>query len=272
MTQRFHGKTVLVTGASSGIGAATARLFAGEGARVVLAARSGDALARLAAELGGPERALAVSCDVTEVAGLPSLVDAAERRFGAVHVLVNNAGYNARGAVETVPVDALVRVVDVNLRAPIALCRLALPALRRAGGGAIVNVASLAGRIPLPDEAVYSATKFGLRAFSFALAEELRGSAISVSVVSPGPVETPFILSELDTVPDLVFSQPASTAEEVARVIADCAERGTRERAIPPLSGVLTTLGYLLPAASRALRPWFEWRGRRRKRRLKRKP
>ncbi len=270
MRQRFQGKTVLVTGASSGIGAATARLFAAGGARVVLAARSEDGLNRLAAEIGGAERALAVPCDVTDVAALASLVDVAERRFGSLHVLVNNAGYNARGAVETVPVDELLRVVDVNLRAPIALCRLALPALRRAGGGAMVNVASLAGKIPLPVEAVYSATKFGLRAFSFALAEELRGTGISVSVVSPGPVETPFILSRIETVPDLVFSQPVSTAEEVARVIADCAERGWRERSLPALSGYLTTLGYLLPAASRLLRPWFERQGRRRKKRYAR--
>ncbi len=267
MTQRFEGKTVLVTGASSGIGAAAARLFATEGARVVLAARSEDALNRVATESGGSERALVVACDVNDVAKLASLVTDAERRFGSLHILINNAGYNARGAVETVPVDELLRVVDVNLRAPIALCRLALPALRRAGGGAIVNVASLAGKMPLPDEAAYSAAKFGLRAFSFALAEELRGSDISVSVVSPGPVKTPFIFSQPESVPDIVFSQPMSTAEEVARVIADCAQRGQRERSMSPLSGYLTTLGYLLPSASRVLRPWFERLGRRRKKR-----
>lgn len=123
MTQRFEGKTVLVTGASSGIGAAAARLFATEGARVVLAARSEDALNRVATESGGSERALVVACDVTDVAKLASLVTDAERRFGSLHILINNAGYNARGAVETVPVDELLRVVDVNLRAPIALCR-----------------------------------------------------------------------------------------------------------------------------------------------------
>lgn len=267
MMQRFQGKSVLVTGASSGIGAAAARLFAAEGARVVLAARSVDALNRLVAEIGGSERAVAVPCDVTDPAALRSLVEVSERRFGSLQILINSAGYNSRGAVETVAMDELLRVVDVNLRAPIALCRLALPALRRAGGGAIVNIASLAGKIPLPHEAVYSATKFGLRAFSFALAEELRGASISVSVVSPGPVETPFILSQVETVPDIVFSQPMSTAEEVAHAIADCAERGTREGSIPPLSGYLTTLGYLLPAASRVLRPWFERRGRKRKRR-----
>lgn len=267
MTQRFEGKTVLITGASSGIGAAAARLFAAQGARVVLAARSGEALERVAREIGGPDQSLAVPCDVTDVAALASLVDTAERHFGSMHILINNAGYNTRGAVDTVPVEDLLRVVDVNLRAPIALSRLALPALRRAGGGTIVNVASLAGKIPLPNEAVYSATKFGLRAFSFALAEELRGGNIRVSVVSPGPVETPFILSQIETVPDIVLSQPMSTAEEVARVIVACAERGTRERSIPTLSGYLTTLGYLVPAASRLLRPWFERHGRRRKKR-----
>lgn len=205
---RFEGKTVVVTGASSGIGAAVARLFAAEGARVVLAARSADALNRVAAEIGGSERALAVPCDVTDPAALATLIDVVERRFGAIHILINNAGYNARGPVESRSTEELLQIVDVNLRAPIVLCRLAFPALRRAGGGAIVNVASLAGKFPLPHEAVYSAAKFGLRVFSLALAEELRGSGIRVSVVSPGPVETSFILSQVRRCPTLCSRKP----------------------------------------------------------------
>src|SRR5688500_7413422 len=114
MAERFVGKVVVVTGASAGIGAATSRRFAAEGARVVPPAATAPAAA--AALLA---RAVA-SC-------------------GAVHVLVNNAGYNRRGPVENVPAEELARIVDVNLRAPIVLARLAIPYLRRAGGGAIVN-------------------------------------------------------------------------------------------------------------------------------------
>ena len=113
--------------------------------------------------------------------------------------------------------------------APLLLTRAALPYLRRRGAGAVVNVASLAGRVPLPHEATYSAAKFGLRAFSFALAEELASTKIRISVVSPGPVETGFILTDLEHVPDLVFSQPMSTAEEIAALVVEAARGGARE-------------------------------------------
>ena len=114
----------------------------------------------------------------------------------------------------------------------------------------------------MAEEATYSATKFGLRAFSFALAEELRRGGIRVSVVSPGPVDTGF-LSDIDGIPDLVFSQPMYSAEEVASVILQCAHQGQLERAIPRVSGYLTTLGYLFPKLARMLKPLFERKGRR---------
>src|SRR5207244_1426830 len=160
---------------------------------------------------------------------------------------------------------------DVNLRAPITLCRRVLPYLRKAGKGAIVNVASLAGKVPLAHEAVYSATKFGLRTFSMALAEELRGTGITVSAVSPGPVDTQFIMGDLDHVPDIVLSQPLTTAENVAALVIACAIDGRVERATPRLSGVLTTLGYVSPGLRRLLRPVLESVGRRNKRRYARR-
>jgi len=261
MAERFSGKVVVITGASAGIGAAAARRFAAEGARVVLAARGVTELEVLAREIG-PERALAVPTDVTDAAAAGALLDRAVATFGAVHVLVNNAGYNRRGPVEHVPPEELARIVEVNLRAPIVLTRLAIPHLRRAGGGAIVNVASIAGRIPLAEEATYSATKFGLRAFTFALAEELEGSGITVSAVSPGPVETGFILREVEDVPAVVFSQPMSSAVEIADLILDCAADGTLERAHPASTAYLATLGYLVPQIPRLLRPLLERQGR----------
>jgi short-subunit dehydrogenase len=261
MAERFVGRVVVITGASAGIGAAAARRFAAEGARVVLAARSAGELDSLARELGA-ERALAVPTDVTDPAAVAALLDRATAAFGGIHVLVNNAGFNHRGPVEHSPVEELARIVDVNLRAPVVLTRLAIPHLRRAGGGAIVNVASIAGRIPLPEEATYSATKFGLRAFTFALAEELEGSGITVSAVSPGPVETGFILKELEDVPDVVFSQPMSTAGEIADLIVECAADGALERAYPASTAYLATVGYLIPQIPRLLRPLLERRGR----------
>lgn len=263
MSNRFEGRTVIVTGASSGIGESAARMFAAEGANVVLAARSAEVLERHAAEIaaaGGV--AMAVPTDVADASACALLLEAAESRFGGVHVLVNNAGYNFRGPVEEAPSSELARIIDVNLKAPVVLTRLALPYLRRCAKAAIVNVASLAGRIPLPYEATYSATKFGLRAFTFALAEELESTGITVSAVSPGPVETGFLLDDVEDVPDVVFSQPMSTADEVASLVLDCAADGTLERTCPQISGYLATAGYLLPQLPRLLRPILQYQGR----------
>jgi hypothetical protein len=159
-------------------------------------------------------------------------------------------------------------MIDVNLRAPILLSRMVLPYLQEAGGGAIVQVASLAGRVEVPGSATYSASKFGLRAFSRALGEELAGSGITVSVVSPGPVSTPFILQDLDRVTDLTLSQPMSTAEDVARRIVRAAAEGRVEYVVPAASRYLTTLGYLSPLARAWIRPWMERRGRQHRARL----
>lgn len=263
MSGRFDGKTVVVTGASSGVGAAAARRFAEEGARVVLAARTAAALESVAKEIG--DRALCVPTDVADADQARALIHRAVEATGGIHVLVNNAAYNHRGPVADASPDELGRIVDVNLRAPILLSRLALPQLLEQERGAIVNVASIAGQVPLANEATYSATKFGLRGFSMALAEELRGTGVTVSIVSPGPIDTGFLTDDIETVPDIVFSQPLSTADEVAGAVLDCAHDGRLERTIPRLSGALATAGYLVPELPRLLRPLLEFQGRRAK-------
>ncbi len=262
----FDGKTVVITGASSGIGEAAARKFVNQGARVVLAARSEEPLQRLASQLGD-DVAFAVPTDVSDLDACNRLLEETVARFGRIDVVVNNAAFNSRGPLEDLPVDHMLQILHVNLRAPMILTRLAIPKMRAQGSGTIVNVASLAGRFPLDDEASYSATKFALRVFSFAVAEELRDTNVRVAVVSPGPVDTGFITDDgvIDSVPALVFSQPMSTADEIADLVVASAKDGERERVKPAVGGKLATLGYLFPGLRRLLIPALERKGEREK-------
>jgi short-subunit dehydrogenase len=265
----FKDKSVIITGGSEGVGAAAARLFAEAGANLMLVARNRKNLEAIAAELRDKSRVEIFPMDVSDADSCEDLIKKTQFEFGRIDVLVNNAGFQARGYVESVTAEDLGRTIDVNLRAPIMLTRLALPHIREAGGGAIINVASLAGRTPVPGSAAYSASKFGLRAFTFSLAEEIRDSGIKLAVVSPGPISTQFILADIDKTSDLTFSQPISSAEEVAQVILDLCGNNQREQAMPAISGVLTTLSYLMPWLGRALRPALERRGSRVKKELK---
>lgn len=264
--KRFEGKTAVITGASSGIGASCARKLVAEGARVVLAARTRGPLQELAEELG-TDVAEAVPADISDVAQCKRLVQTATARFDRIDLLINNAGHNSRGLFEELPLEDMLQILDVNLRAPMVLSRLVLPAMRTANAGTIVNVASLAGRFALDDEATYSATKFALRIFSFAVAEELRGTNVRMCVVSPGPVDTGFITdpSVIDTVPPIVFAQPMSTPDEIADLVLESAVDGTLERSKPALSAKLATLSYLVPSVRRALMPAMERKGKRAK-------
>jgi hypothetical protein len=265
----FKDKTVIITGASEGVGAATARLFADAGANLMLVARTRKNLETIADELRDRTRVKVFAMDVADADACADAFKKAQVEFGHVDILVNNAGCHIRGPVEEVQPADLARIVDVNLRAPIVLSRLALPYLREAGAGAIVNVGSLAGRTPLPGSATYSSTKAGLRAFTRALAEELRDSKIKVALVSPGPIDTGFIMDDVDTVADITFSQPLSTAEEVAQTILDLCGNTKLEQTMPPISGFLTTLTYLMPWIGNALRPTLEKKGQRVKKQIK---
>jgi len=265
----FKDKTVIITGGSEGVGAATARLFADSGANLMLVARNKKNLEAMAEELRDRTRVEIFAMDVTDVDACNDLFKKAAFEFGHIDVLVNNAGYHARGNVREVDAAGLGRIIDVNLKAPIILSRLALPYLEEAGGGAIINVASLHGRLASVGATTYSASKFGLRIFTLALHDELQGTGIKAAVVSPGPIDTGFIMENLDDVDDIVFSQPMSTAEEVAQAILDLCGNNVREQAMPTSSGILTSVAYLMPWIGKILRPMLEKKGARKKAKIK---
>jgi len=269
MDNNFKDKTIIITGGSEGVGAAAARKFAAAGANLILVARQRKKLERLAEELRGVSRVEIVMMDVSDTDACVNLFKKAEFEFGGVHVLINNAGFHQRGLVETVDPEDLGRMIDVNLRAPIVLSRVAIPYLRQVDSAAIINVASLAGRAPIAGSAAYSASKFGLRAFTFALGEELADSNIKLAAVSPGPIDTGFIMSDIDAVADITFSQPMSTAEEVADQIMELCRNKKRERSMPPVSGFLATLSYLYPWINPLVVPLLEARGRQVKKALR---
>ena len=256
-------RVALVTGASAGIGLAVCRQLVGRGARVAMVARTRETLESAAAELGGGERAIPFPLDVGDLAALERLPEQVVARCGRLDFLVNNAGVHHRGPVAQRTPAELAAMVNVNLAAPIVLTRAALPHLPP--GGVVVNVASLAGFLPVRDAATYGASKAGLRAFGRALDEELRPRRIRVCSVSPGPVDTGFFLAELDDVTPITFSQPMSTAEQVAAAVLACLQGGGQEIALPWFGGKLATLGYLSPTFLRLLRPLMERIGRKKK-------
>lgn len=206
----IEGKVVAVTGASSGIGEATARLLASRGAKVVLAARREDRLAAVAAQLGDAAAYLAV--DVRRRLDVVDLVALAGKRFGRLDVLVSNAGVMPVSPLDDLRVDDWDAMVDVNIKGVLHGIAAALPVFRAQGAGHFVNVASTAGLRIVPTMAVYAGTKFAVRAISEGLRQEA-GDKLRVTIVSPGMTRTNFA----DTMTNpAVRTQLTETAEAIA--------------------------------------------------------
>ena len=187
-------KTVLVTGASSGIGEATVRRLVRTGANVALAARRSERLAALCAEIVPQgQRTLALVGDVTVEADRRRWVEATLQRFGRIDGLVNNAGYGQRGPIEQVPLDAIRRNFETNVFALLGLTQLVAPLMRAQGEGRIVNIGSVAGRVARPMSSVYDATKHAVEAFTDGLRGELKPFGIAVVLVRPGFILTEFV-------------------------------------------------------------------------------
>ncbi|HEX8850335.1 MAG TPA: SDR family oxidoreductase [Gemmatimonadaceae bacterium] len=181
------GRVAVVTGASRGIGLAVARALAGAGARVAMLARGADALRDAARPLG----AVAVPCDVGDERAVAGALERIGGELGAPEILVNNAGIFRLAPVERTTAADLRETLEVNLVAPFVLTRALVPAMRAAGRGHVVTIGSIADRATFPENGAYAASKFGARAMHQVLREELRGSGVRATLVSPGPVDTP---------------------------------------------------------------------------------
>ncbi|NOU27722.1 MAG: SDR family NAD(P)-dependent oxidoreductase [Polyangiaceae bacterium] len=254
----FEDKVAIVTGASSGIGLAVAEKLVMAGAKVALVARTKSTLDAAVRRLGS-DRAAAFALDVGDLDALIALPLRVKGHFGRLDIVVNNAGLNHRGAIDKHSAKALADIINVNLTAPIVLTRAASEHLET--GGSVVFVASIAGMVPVPGEATYSASKAGMRAFSRAVQEDFAERSIHCGIVSPGPVDTGFFGDELDEVPDLVFSQPISSADQIADAVLACIERRKEEIAVPGQSGRLATFAYVFPEVAKALRPMLQKKG-----------
>ena len=220
----------LVTGASSGIGAAFARALRARGRRLVLVARRAERLAALAAELGGADAVASIPLDLTGTDAPARLERALSERGLGVDLLVNNAGVGHTGRFSEAPLARILEMVDLNLRSVVELTRRLLPGMLERRSGAIINVVSTSAFQPVPYLATYAATKAALLFFTEALAAELRGSGLRVQALCPGLTETEF--QRVAGTDRVAFNKtPAATPEAVVAASLAALDRG-RERVI----------------------------------------
>ena len=225
MSNNIEGKVVVITGASSGLGEATARLLSAQGASVVLGARRIDRLRVLADELsrrGG--KALAVPTDVIQCDQVKRLVDAAVQTYGRIDVMINNAGLMPQALLERLKIDEWNQMIDVNIKGVLHGIAAALPHMKQQKAGHFINVSSVAGHRVGPGFAVYAATKYAVRALSEGLRQEVKPYNIRTTVISPGAVATE--LPNTVTDPQAAerirkfYAEVAIPAESFARAVA----------------------------------------------------
>jgi len=240
MTQTLAEKVAIVTGASSGIGAATARELARRGAWVVLAARRTDELdAQLHTITNAGGQAIGIPTDVTDSSQVKQLVERTREVFGRTDILVNNAGASWAKPVSETSEDEIIRLIHVNLLGAMLLTCAVLPEMQQQRQGAIISVSSVAGSVAT--EPLYSAAKFGVRGFSLALRRRLAGSGISVSLVMPGNIHTRMTSTIRERLPE---------PELVASTIANLVIHPRREVIVPFKYQAVVKLDQLLPGVA----------------------
>lgn len=254
-------QTILLTGASQGIGKATAKVLAERGANVVLAARSRDKLQRLADELADyPGKRLVVPTDVSTSRQREELIGTTMDEFGRVDILINNAALGMDASVEETPLEDAHYLFEVNFFAPLHLSQLVIPIMRRQGSGQIIQVSSIVGHRAVPNQSIYCATKYALNALSDSLRTELLKSNIQVTDIYPGITATPFVANQLHST-RTSHAGIAIPPEKVAHVILSAIHKRSRARYIRWHDRLLIYLSRALPSlAEWALGTGFRWR------------
>ena len=220
----IEGKVVVITGASSGLGEATARMLSTQGAIVVLGARRAERIQALANELTeNGAKALAVTTDVTNSEQVKALVDAAATTYGRVDVMINNAGLMPQSLLERLKIDEWDRMIDVNIKGVLYGIAAALPYMKEQKSGHIINVSSVAGHKVRPGSSVYAATKYAVRALSEGLRQEVKPYNIRTTIISPGAVDTelPNTITDPDVAGNIhkFYQEMAIPADSFARTV-----------------------------------------------------
>ncbi|CAM3857581.1 SDR family NAD(P)-dependent oxidoreductase [Cohnella lubricantis] len=246
MRVSLEGRVVLVTGASSGVGAETAKLLSARGAIPILAARSEDKLRTVSKTIRGEHEAIVM--DVTDEASVRSAFRSAIDKYGRIDVLVNNAGFGEFVAFPDASLSHFQEMIDVNYLGAVRCVQEAYPLMRAAGSGHIVNVVSIAGKLATAKATAYAASKHALLGFTNALRQDCKGTGIRVSAVNPGPIDTPFF-DRAD--PSGTYTRNLGSfmlrPEQVAREIVRTIETGRPEKDMPFISGAGAKLFQLFP-------------------------
>ena len=244
------GKVVVITGASMGIGEAMAKLFAERGASVVLLSRDQGRAEAARQRIGHTERTLALACDVRDRKAIDAVVEATLQRFRRLDVWINNAGHGIYDTVTRADMAAARAMFETNLFGAVEAMQAVIPVMKRQGGGTIINISSVAGHVPLPFHAFYSATKFAMNAVGKAARVELAGSGVSVLTVCTGYVETDFGANAIRG-SEVRQLRPARekgiTAERAARAVLQGYLRGKREVVVPWTMHVAIKMYQLFP-------------------------
>lgn len=235
-----QGKVIIITGASMGIGAATARVFADAGAKLVLAARSADKLAEVAKSLPAEAETLIVPTDMTDQAQVQALIETAYTRFGRIDIVINNAGQAAAGAVATINPDLYRQIIELNLFGPLHMIQAVVPKMQAQGGGVIINISSNVSKMAIPGIGAYASTKYALNGLSLTARNELAPDNIRVVLFHPGQTATDFGKNALRDNPgdgprprgNQPVREPDS-AEDVAHKILEAAIAEPAEMGMP---------------------------------------